>query len=89
VIGTRIGGLAELVRDGVDGALVMPGEWRALSRLIASIVEDPAATVDLWRRNLPLPRTMDEVASDYLRLYTESLRQPRSPASAVSSGGMS
>jgi hypothetical protein len=57
----------------------MPGEWRALSRLIASIVENPAATVDLWRRNLPQPRTMDEVASDYLRLYTESLRQRHVP----------
>ena len=73
VIGTGIGGLAELVRDGVDGALVTPGEWRALSGLIASIVADPAGTVDLWRRNLPHPRTMDEVASDYLRLYAESL----------------
>ena len=73
VIGTRIGGLAELVREGIDGALVTPGEWRALSRLIGSIVADPAATVDLWRRNLPQPRTMDEVASDYLRLYAESL----------------
>jgi len=88
VIGTRIGGLAELVREGVDGALVTPGEWRALSRLIGGIVADPAATVDLWRRNLPQPRTMDEVASDYLRLYTESLRQPAGPASAASSGGM-
>jgi glycosyltransferase involved in cell wall biosynthesis len=72
VIGTRIGGLAELVRDGIDGALVTPGDWHALSQLIVRIAADPAATVDLWRRNQPQPRTMDQVASDYLRLYAEA-----------------
>jgi len=69
VIGTRIGGLAEMVADGMNGKLVAPGDWRSLARVIQTIVEDPAGTVDQWRRLLPAPRTFDDVTRDYLSLY--------------------
>jgi len=68
VIGTRIGGLAELVSDGVNGQLVSPGDVRALADLLRSVAEDPSR-IDRWRRALPNARTMDEVAADYLKLY--------------------
>ena len=70
VIGTRIGGLAELVADGVNGRLVTPGDWRALARVLREIAADPAGTVDRWRAALPPVRTMDEIAAEYLALYT-------------------
>jgi glycosyltransferase involved in cell wall biosynthesis len=69
VIGTRIGGLAELVTDGVNGRLVAPGDWRALGAVIHDIVRDPAGTVDQWRRSLPPARTFDEVTREYLSMY--------------------
>lgn len=69
VIGTRIGGLAEIVKPGVSGELVEPGDWRALSKLLRRIAENPAITVDSWRMNLPTPRTMAQVAADYLAIY--------------------
>lgn len=69
VIGTRIGGLAELVGDGINGRLVAPGDWRALAGVIADIAADPFGTVDRWRLALPEPRTMDQVTADYLELY--------------------
>jgi glycosyltransferase involved in cell wall biosynthesis len=69
VIGTRIGGLAELVTDGVNGRLVPPGDWRALADAIRSMVQDPAGTIDHWRRVLPPVRTLDDVTRDYLALY--------------------
>jgi glycosyltransferase involved in cell wall biosynthesis len=69
VIGSRIGGLAELVTDDVNGRLVAAGDWRALADVIASIVADAENTVDRWRRALPRARTLDDVASDYLDLY--------------------
>lgn len=69
VIGTRIGGLAELVDDGVSGRLVAPGDWRALAACLASIARDPRGTVDRWRRALPPARTMDDVAADSLEMY--------------------
>jgi glycosyltransferase involved in cell wall biosynthesis len=73
VIGTRIGGLAELVTDGVNGRLVPPGDWRALASALADLARDPAGTVDRWRLALPRARTMDEIAADYEALYAEAL----------------
>ena len=69
VIGTRIGGLAELVMDGVNGRLVPPGNWRALAAVLAEVARDPAGTVDRWRLALPPARTMDEIAAGYEVLY--------------------
>jgi glycosyltransferase involved in cell wall biosynthesis len=69
VIGTRIGGLGELVTDGVNGRLVQPGDWRALADAIRSMAVDPAGTIDRWRRALPPVRTLDDVTRDYLTLY--------------------
>jgi glycosyltransferase involved in cell wall biosynthesis len=69
VIGTRIGGLAELVDDGVSGRLVAPGDWQALADVLLRMAGDPAGTIDRWRPALPRPRTMDEVAAEYLTMY--------------------
>lgn len=69
VVGSRIGGLAELVTDGVDGRLVPPGDRTALATALREAADDPAATVDRWRRRLPGARTMDQVSADYLDLY--------------------
>ena len=68
VVGTRIGGLAELVDDGVNGSLVPPGDVDALARMLMSIIDSPE-TIDRWRRRLPPPRTMSNVAEDYAGLY--------------------
>ncbi|HUQ18815.1 MAG TPA: glycosyltransferase [Gemmatimonadaceae bacterium] len=73
VVGTRIGGLAELVRDGVDGKLVPPGDVNALTSLIQEIVDSPTDTIDRWRANVPPARTMTDVADDYLSIYGERL----------------
>jgi len=69
VIGTRIGGIAELVTDGVNGRLVPPGDWRALAGALRNMAENPAGTIDRWRLALPPARTMDQVAADYLAVY--------------------
>lgn len=69
VIGTRIGGLAELVTDGLNGRLVPPGDWRALADVLAAMAADPGKTIDRWRRALPPARTMDQIAADYLAIY--------------------
>lgn len=69
VVGSRLGGLAELVTDGVNGRLVAPGDRAALAAALREVAEDPAGTLDRWRRGLPAARTMDQVAADYLALY--------------------
>ncbi|MBR8066882.1 glycosyltransferase family 4 protein [Burkholderia ambifaria] len=42
VVATRVGGLGELVDDGVTGYLVEPDDAAALARVIRDIVRDPA-----------------------------------------------
>jgi glycosyltransferase involved in cell wall biosynthesis len=69
VIATRMGALAELITDGVNGRLVEPGDHRALARAIAAIAADPSGTLDVWRGKLPVVRTMSDVTRDYLAFY--------------------
>jgi len=70
VLGSRMGALAEILEDGVNGCLVPPNDPVALGRALARIANDPAGTIDLWRRNLPEVRTMDEVVQQYLQMYS-------------------
>lgn len=46
VVGTRVGGVADVVRDGVTGFLVEPGDSGALAERIRVLLEDDA----LWER---------------------------------------
>jgi glycosyltransferase involved in cell wall biosynthesis len=69
VIGSRIGGLAEIIEDGLNGRLVTARDARALAAVLREISLDPAGTIDRWRAHAPTPRTMQQVSDDYLRLY--------------------
>lgn len=42
VVGSRAGGALEIIRDGVDGLLVAPGDAAALAAALASLLGDPA-----------------------------------------------
>lgn len=41
VVGSRVGGIPFVVRDGVDGVLVPPGDASALATALVSLVRDP------------------------------------------------
>ena len=69
VIGSRIGGLAEIVEDGENGLLTKPGDPRGLARAIERILSDDGASLQFFRSNLSIPRTMDDIVEDYLRIY--------------------
>jgi glycosyltransferase involved in cell wall biosynthesis len=72
LIATRLGNLAEIVEDGVNGRLVPPGDVDALSEAIREAAEDPAHTIDVWRQHLGAVRSLDRIAADYLELYAAS-----------------
>ena len=71
VVATRMGALAELIEDGVNGRLLPPGDPAALAAALRGIATDPASTVERWRAALPPVRTMDDVTADYLRMYAQ------------------
>lgn len=68
VVGTNVPGICEVVKDGVTGRLVSPGDARALAGVFADLVANPEV-VDRWRAALPRVRTMDDVTRDYLDMY--------------------
>jgi glycosyltransferase involved in cell wall biosynthesis len=47
VIATRVGGIPDVVEDGVSGLLFEPGDVAALHRLIARVLHDPALAARL------------------------------------------
>jgi glycosyltransferase involved in cell wall biosynthesis len=67
VIGSRLGGIAELVREPEDGMLVPPGDVRAWTAAIKAMASNrPARTLISQQHSV---RTMREVAGDMTALY--------------------
>ncbi|MBN9024944.1 MULTISPECIES: glycosyltransferase family 4 protein [Kaistia] len=68
VIVSGIGGMAEMIKHGVNGLTVAPDDPIDLARTLRQAAADP----DLWRRlsaNAVSPPTVDDVARDYLTLF--------------------
>lgn len=78
VVATRSGGLPEVVREGVTGDLVPPGDATLLARSLHSLLEDPARRAAYGRegesrarREFPLQR----MVRGWSELYRELLRE--------------
>ena len=69
VITASVGGVAELLQDGVNGRLVPPGDVGRLAAALIEVAGHPEETIGRWRRRLPPPRTMLDVTREYLALY--------------------
>jgi starch synthase len=76
VIAAAIGGLGELVQDGVTGRLVAPGEAEPLRRAIVELASDPDAGRRMGEagRARALERFLQERCTDRTELlYREAL----------------
>ena len=72
VLGSRLGGIAELVRDGVDGLLVKPDSIEEWTRSLGRVCSQPDLLGRLRLGILP-PRTMDDVSRETQSLYRQAL----------------
>ncbi len=74
VLGSDLGGIAESVRDGVDGILVRPDDADAWAAAISRLAGNRDLVSNL-KRDIRPPRTMDDVARDMSELYFDLDRQ--------------
>ena len=59
---TRVSGIPELVRDGVNGLLVEPGDPRALAQAMRALLEDPQRAAEMGARGRELVREEFELS---------------------------
>ncbi len=73
VLGANLGGIAELVRDGIDGILVAPDDAAAWAAAISRLADD-RREIDALRARIAPPRTMDAAAENMATLYARIIR---------------
>lgn len=79
VVGSRLGGIAELVRHEVDGLLVEPADVAAWTEILRKACAE-AELLPRLRAGIRAPRTMDTVAAEMAELYQRLLARPREAA---------
>jgi len=85
VIGSQLGGITELIRDGFDGILVEPASTRAWTEALRRLSEDPDIVVRLRKNVLP-PKSMYTVAKEMAELYEAVLSHSAIYCSDAGSG---
>jgi glycosyltransferase involved in cell wall biosynthesis len=73
VVGSRLGGIAELVEHEVNGLLVEAGSQREWTRMVERLANDPRL-LDRLRAGVHPPRSSNAVALDMLALYRMLMR---------------
>jgi glycosyltransferase involved in cell wall biosynthesis len=73
VIGSNLGGIAELVTDGVDGILIDGGSSASWAKVLERLSVD-RTMLERLRSNVRQPRTIQDAAVEMLELYGHTLR---------------
>lgn len=82
IVGSALGGVSELVQDGVDGRLIAEFDSpRAWAEVLAELAGHPQA-INRLRRNIAPPRSIEDVARDMNRIYRDLVGGPMSVPSA-------
>jgi L-malate glycosyltransferase len=82
VVASRAGGLPEMVRDGVEGLLVPPGDPKALSDALVRVLSDADLRARLSadaRRRVDEAFHVDRMVDETVAVYEEALRERRAP----------
>ena len=84
VVATRVGGIPELVQDGVTGLLTPPGDARALAHALERILTDPRLRIEMGqaaRRRIEVHFSLEVQVDRLLALWSEVFSGCRQPAS--------
>ena len=74
VLTSDLGGMRELVQDGVNGRLFPPGDAKALAKIMEEVCSNPGM-IDKWREGITPPRPIEDDAESIEALYGELLRR--------------
>ncbi len=74
VVVSRVGGLGESVRDGIDGRAFQVGDAEDLARVLAELIDDPAQVVRL-REGAGAVHTLEAHVDEHLALYGELIAE--------------
>jgi glycosyltransferase involved in cell wall biosynthesis len=84
IVATDFAGIPEFVRPGIEGELVRPGDWEALSNIINLLARDPqrcaalgAAAYERLRRNFGMDGTVDLLEARFRTLLSQAPTAPR------------
>jgi glycosyltransferase involved in cell wall biosynthesis len=83
VVATNVGGNPEIVRDGVTGLLVPPGDPPALADAIGRLIESPRLAAEIGgagRRMIEERFTCERMVAQTADLYRRALRRKASAA---------
>jgi glycosyltransferase involved in cell wall biosynthesis len=68
VVVSRLGGMAELVQEGVNGLQFQVGKAQDLARVLRSLLDEPQL-LDQLRRGIPPVKTIDQELDELLGIY--------------------
>ncbi len=81
VVGSRTGGILSLIKDGVTGLLVTPGDPLDLARAVVRVLQDPVFAAELGRearRFIEREGTATRMTEQILAVYERVLAERRS-----------
>ena len=81
VVGSRIGGIPDLVEDGVSGLLVDPGSPEALAQALETLAAD-RPRLEAMTRQLPAVKSIDEDAREWDEIYRSLASRTRRGAAS-------
>ena len=84
VVATRVGGIPEIVDDGVDGALVPPSDGDALARAIIDLLNDPNRRRQMsgaGREKILNRFRFEDMVRSYEAIYEKAISNQRSAVS--------
>jgi glycosyltransferase involved in cell wall biosynthesis len=76
VLGTRMGGIPEIIEDGKTGWLFAAGDWRCAAELLAQAIGDPVhrrVVGENGRERVRHNFDISRMARDYLQVYSDIL----------------